>query len=180
MAKSPDIDEYHDMLQIDPVRLDDHLIEQPSIFHSVCDAYAVEQSVRDRAKEDVKLIYSELYLSIKKRMDKRGRKMTEAALEAEIRSHPKHAEVVNWLLEVDGNLARWGALKDAFAQRQYMLRDMVGLHVTGYFVDSSVSDRQVYGERRRALGRERLARGRERLGGKKKSGKGKSKRKERS
>ena len=148
-----DIAELRTYLQIDKLALDDEVVRQPSLFYEVSEAYAEAAAERDMLKEHLAGIDAEL----DKRFRKEGEKATEGKIKAQIQSYKAHQEAFDEWLEAKKQADKLQALKDAFQQRSYMLRDLVSLHNANYFEESSLKttanqDRVVYHQRRARLG----------------------------
>lgn len=160
MTKPFMIAEFRTYLSIDKNALDDEVIRHPSLLYEVSEAYVQAAAIRDELKEHIATIDAGLDATIRNALT--GGKFTEAGVKAEIQTDPKHTKAFKTYLEAKKQADLLLALKDAFQQRSYMLRDLVQLHVTGYFQDTSVktdarTDDYVYQQRR-----DRLARARDR------------------
>ena len=150
-----------DGLRIDRDSLDEELIHQPSLFYEVGEAYARAVSVRDDLKE--RLSQTDARLNLELREDREG-KFTEAMVMSEIQGNREHKEAVRSYLVAKEEAERLLALKEAFSQRAYILKDLCGLYVAGYFGDVSVCGRSAteMRERQGEEGRERMRLKRER------------------
>jgi len=126
------IDEFRAYLAIDKHRLDEELMAQPGLFFKVSDEYALACADRDTAKDDLARLTAEIYPKVKANLEKAG-KATEAAIQAGIALDKKHQAAV----KVYSDARYWAdltlALKEAFIQRSYMLREMAHLFSANYF-----------------------------------------------
>lgn len=153
--------EFRRYLQIDKLALDDEIIRQPSLFFEVSEAYAEAAVDRDGLKEY--LITIDAQLDAKIRAELGDAKATEAMIKGRIQTDKEHQSAVNDWLTAKAKADQLGALKEAFQQRSYMLRDLVSLHTANYFEQSAIrsdaaSDAVVYSKRRARLAAAREAR----------------------
>lgn len=132
----------NDMLLIDQHALDRELIRQAHTYHEIAIAYAEAVSKRDAAYENIKTVDANLYFHLRQTYEAEGTKITESLLSQKVLTHPEHtrAHGEHNLLKLEAD--KLMALKDAFGQRSYMLRDMVQLYTTGYFTENSVSGKE--------------------------------------
>lgn len=149
-----DINEFRAYLSIDKSSLDDEVIRQPSLFFEVSEAYVEAAAERDYAKEDLANIDAVLDSSIRKKLS--DKKPTEGAVKGLVQCSEEHSKAMRVYLEAKQLADKFAVLKDAFQQRSYMLRDLVSLHTSNYFQDSSVKitlqqDKSVYTQRRARL-----------------------------
>lgn len=148
-------------LEIDKHSLDDEIVKQPSLFFRASEAYVEAVAERDACKEELATIDAELDGKVRHDLDVAGDKITEAIVKNEIQSHKKHSAAFDTYMIAKTKADQLLALKEAFHQRGYMLRDLASLFVASYYENSSVqgnsrSDRAVYDRQR-----ERLATARE-------------------
>ncbi len=149
-----DIDELKSFLRIDKSSLDDELVQQPMLLWRVSEAYVQAAAQRDSLKEALGVVDAELDGVVRNQF--RDEKVTEALIKGQIQTNTKHKKAQEAYLKAVQEAALLSALKDAFSQRSYMLRDLVQLHVTGYFQESSVkgtneTDTFTYQQRRKRL-----------------------------
>ncbi len=130
-----DVDEYRQHLLIDKDTLDENISVQPDLFFRVSTAYALACSKRDQAKEDLKQSDAELDLDIRHELQENEIKFTEGKIANLITSHERHVEAAGVYLDTCEEANILGALKDAFSQRSYMLRELVELYTVGYYAD---------------------------------------------
>ena len=117
--------EYRARLRIDRTDLDGCLMEQPELYYHVSEAHALAVAARDRAKLD----YEE---SVAKHDDK---VRSRAAEEGERMTDTRTAHRVSLVSEVQALHRKWLvararveellALKEAFQQRSFMLKELV-------------------------------------------------------
>ena len=151
-----DIRAYEKLLKIDKNALDDAIIQQSEIYYHICRDYAQAVSIRDEAKEDLSSVDAELSLAIRKIAEDKGTKVTESSIASSIQIHSNHEEAVYKLLEAGRNVDLLFAMKNAFSQRSYMLRELVALFISGYYMDSSRGETTTKPERRRQIDQKRI------------------------
>ena len=132
-----EMEEYHELLQIDRNALDENLVEQADIFHRISNEYALAVSRKDEANENLKQTDARLNLEIREQLESDGKKATEKVVESEVLNHKDHIDAANSYLEAKHRADSFAALKDAFQQRSYMLREVIELYISGYFVSES-------------------------------------------
>ena len=157
-----DIDEFRKYLKIDKLSLDDEVERQPSLFYEVSEAYAEAVGERDDDKETLAIIDAELDAQARNSKEK----ITEAQVKSYIQTNSEHQIAFDTWLESKKLADRLGALKEAFQQRSYMLRDLVSLHNSNYFEESSLrsnasEDKLVYNKQRVRLANARENRNRD-------------------
>jgi len=150
------IKELQGYLEIDKLALDDEIVKQPSLFFKASEAYVEAVAERDACKEELSTIDAELDGEIRERLEKRGDKTTEAIVKNEIQTEKRHSAAFDTYILAKTRADRLLALKEAFQQRGYMLRDLASLYVANYYESSSVqgnsrSDAAVYNRQRERL-----------------------------
>lgn len=130
--------DYDQELKIDRHALDDALAEQPVVFARVAQDCALAISERDHAKEDLEVTRAEVSLDVRQRLEQEGTKSTEAVVAAQIELDRRYREAMKVLLETKAAADRLAAIKEAFAQRAFALKDLCGLYVAGYWGTDSV------------------------------------------
>lgn len=106
------------------------LIDQPGAFYRVAAAYTRAAAQRDAAKLDLEDGSAKLALDIRVAAVKAEEKMTEAQLQQKLQIAPKIQELNRGFLKAKTEADDWLALKEAFHQRSFMLRELVSLYVT--------------------------------------------------
>lgn len=135
-----DIEELRGYLEIDKHNLDQEIKQQPSLFFKVSDAYVRAAARRDFLKEEIARTQSRLYSKYRRKFEKSGTKATEAQVNASVQTDDEYTAAVDKHIKARENADSFQALKEAFHQRSYMLRDLVALHVAGYYERASVAD----------------------------------------
>ena len=144
--------EFRKYLLIDKLALDTEIVRQPSLFFEVSEAFAEAVALRDAAKEELANVDADLDSKARKGKEK----ITEGQVKSFINASEDHTDCVATWLDAKKEADRLGALKEAFHQRSYMLRDLVSLHNANYFEETSVrsnasQDSLVYNARRARL-----------------------------
>lgn len=153
------IEEFRNYLEIDKNSLDDEVVQHPSLFFRVSEAYVEAAAVRDIAKEELATVDAELDRQIRENFE--GEKITEATIKNQIQTHKAHKAAMDAYLTAKHNADLLGVLKEAFSVKGYMVRDLCSLAVANYFESTSIrseqTDQTVY-----KANRARLAEARER------------------
>jgi hypothetical protein len=131
-----------DILLINQNALDQELIQQAQTYFEIAEAYAEAASKRDSASEAIKTCDADLYFLLRQQYESGGTKVTESLLTQKVLSHPEHMKAHTFYNHSKLEADRLAALKDAFGQRAYMLRDLVQLYTTGYFTETSVTGKE--------------------------------------
>lgn len=154
---------YSGYLRIDEHELDRDIKQQPERFYVVAEALAIAISKRDEAKKALTELEAELDEETRRTAKKAGDKITEREIASDIRRQPEFIEAGNVVLSLSRAVAQLGALKEAFEQRRYMLREMAGTYASGYWGDlMSNSGRSSKRDRDAELAREDQANARKR------------------
>lgn len=134
------LDELRGHLNIDKHALDDEIQQQPSLFFKISEAYVNAASRRDFLKEEVARVDADLSAKHRRRIEKSGARATDAATTSAVAADPKHQKAVDAHIDARQKADQLLALKEAFHQRSYMLRDLVALHVANYYERTAVTD----------------------------------------
>lgn len=147
-----DINEFKSYLKIDKARLDDELVHQAELYYAVSEAHANAVGKRDTAKESMAAIDAELDAEIRAN----GDKLTEAQVKSKVQAHDEHKQIADdWLL-AKAEAEKLAALKEAFQQRGYLIRDLCQLYINNYYSEQAVkhdadTDRLIYRQRRERI-----------------------------
>ena len=159
------INELQGYLEIDKHALDDEIVKQPTLFFKASEAFAEAVAERDACKEELATVDAELDGEVRHRLETRGDKVTEAIVKNEIQTHKKHGPAFDTYILAKTRADKLQALKEAFQQRGYMLRDLASLFVASYYDNSSIqgnskTDAAVYNRHRQRLADARDSRNR--------------------
>jgi len=123
------LDRYKEFLAIDKDALDDCLIEQPECFYHVARSLVLASSDRDAAKLAFEELQAKLDQDLRAKAIAAEEKMTESALQNKLRTLPAVQDSQRTYLEARQAADEWLALKEAFSQRSFMLRELVALYI---------------------------------------------------
>jgi hypothetical protein len=161
---------YDAKIKIDRDDLDGELVRQPSLFLEVAQDYAQAVSVRDGLKEALESTRASVDLRIRKQVAEMDRKVTEATIKAEVETERVYAKAVRAYLTAKEAADQLLAVREAFGQRAFVLKDLCVLWVAGYYSTSAVKGKDpasvqdaAYERRRATMAQARVKRGRERL-----------------
>jgi GDP-D-mannose dehydratase len=154
--------DYSREIAIDRNDLDTELVKQPSLFLEVAQEYAQAISVRDSLKEAIDVARARVELRIRREAAEEDRKITEAGVKAEVELDKTYRRAMEAWLTAKEAADQLAAAKEAFAQRAFVLKDLCGLYVAGYFSTTSVRGRDAtdvqqenYENRRKEMARQR-------------------------
>lgn len=154
-----DVEEFRKYLVIDKNALDDEVIQQPTLVCKVAEAYVEAAALRDACKEAVATIDAQIDVGVREELE--GEKITETIVRNRVQTHQAHKEAWDAYLTAKYEADVLGALKDAFVNRGFMLRDMVQLAVIGYFDVSSIKGTKAASDFAYHMKREILAKARD-------------------
>ena len=123
------IDELRDRLRIDRDELDISLEEQPELYYHVAQAHAHAVAEADAARLDRDEVVAKLDARIRKTFEAKGEKFTETKLSQELSLLPEAQEARRARVRAGEKVNDWQALKDAYHQRSFMLRELVALYI---------------------------------------------------
>jgi hypothetical protein len=157
--------DFEKRIKIDQDALNDELVAQPELFLATSKAYVAAVSERDAAKTRLDEVRAAAYFRVREHIEASGDKATEAAVAARVELDDKYRKAVAIHLKARQVAAEAEAVKEAFGQRGYVLKDLAALYIAGYYVASSVSgpasrevQRQDYEEKRAVIAKQRRAR----------------------
>mgnify|MGYP000851123704 FL=1 len=125
-------------LKIDKHDLDNEVTRHSDLLHTALEAHAHAVNLRDAAKNKVEELYAELSLKYRRDADNSGIKMTEDRIKQSVLVDKQYKDVQNDLLLLKLDCDKLAALKDAYTSRGYMLRELAGLWIGGYFSNRSI------------------------------------------
>jgi len=132
------VDELRDFLKIDKHSLDNEIVEQPQLFFKISEAHVNAIAHRDWCKEEVSRVDADLAGAHRRKIEKTGARATDAAVSAAVAADPQHQAAVDAHMKARTDADLLGALKEAFSQRSYMLRDLAALAIANYYEKSSI------------------------------------------
>lgn len=116
--------EYREKLKIDEDDLDACLVEQAELFLHVAEALVEANAARDTLKLQLEEVTAELDRDIRARAAAADEKITEAGIQNQLRTLPRIRDLRQDFVEAGAECERWGALKDSYRERSFMLREL--------------------------------------------------------
>lgn len=141
MRQPVDIDEFQKYLIIDKNSLDEELEKQPILLFEICRATSEAISLRDSEKQRLEVIDASINEDLRQEAFRTNTKITEAKLAAAVLLDHRHTQTYADYSEARKEADLWIALKEAFIQKGFALRELVELYLSGYFATSSVKER---------------------------------------
>jgi len=126
-AEGPNVLDFRDRLSINPDNLNEGLEEQSGLYYDVANAYAEAVAQRDAIKLDLEEKSAEIDQATRKKAEAEEAKITEAGVQQAIRMHKDIQALQRTFLDAKAAADSWGAMKEAFQQRSFMLREIVQL-----------------------------------------------------
>jgi len=120
---------------IDKHRLDVCLAEQPTLFLEASDQVTAARSKLDYCREALKVVDARLSVEFRST----GEKTTERGIESQILLDRLHTAAFTAVMDAESEYNSWMVLKDTIHQRGYVLKDLAGLYVAGYFQNATAS-----------------------------------------
>ena len=133
------VEEYRDCLAIDRDNLEGCLVEHAQMFFSISLKAVEAGSERDAAKLNVEQLQAELDGTTREELARNDGKVTETMVSNSIKSEPKMQKAQNKLQSAKVKAEQWAALKEAFYQRGYMMRELVQLTLKSMVMDNDVA-----------------------------------------
>lgn len=156
------IAEMQEGLRIDKNGLDEALIAQVQLFSSVSEKLTWEISIRDAAKDSLRVIEAEVDEVIRSDAAEEGTKITESAIASQVRMHKDVREATAKLNVLNLNVGLLSSLKESYLQRSYALKELVALYLASYYGDGSAGRMPDAGTRRAEQNRREMLEERER------------------
>lgn len=152
-------------LAIDKSVLDDEVIRQPVLFYTISEMLTDALADKDGAKENMAVIDADLDNEGRRVLAKKFDKVTETMVKNYVQTHLDHEKAFDEYLDAKTKSDKLLALKEAFQQRSYMLRDLVSLYSANYYEDASVKPTKAQEASHYAANRNRMANARSARGG---------------
>jgi uncharacterized protein (DUF1778 family) len=147
-------------IKIDKNDLDTEVVQLPDLFYQISERLALTVSQRDAAKEEVKIVESEVDEVIRAEAAEAERKVTEGSIKAAITAHRDVITVKRALSILESQVLQLSALRDAYSKKADMLKLMTSLYASGYFITGTASNVKSaqYDDNRDRLNKERVRR----------------------
>jgi uncharacterized protein YecT (DUF1311 family) len=136
------LDELKQELKIDKSCLDDEVIRQPVLFYTVSEQLTEAVAERDAAKEEMNVVDAELNAHYRTKLAKTASRVTDNLVTSHVQTDKRHEKAFMVWIEAKTKADKLQALKEAFQQRSYMLRDLVSLYSTNYYENASLKPSQ--------------------------------------
>lgn len=133
--------EHEQYLIIDKHDLERSCREQPNVFYSVARELALAVSRRDAAKQNIQIVEGKVDGNVRRIAQRKGEKITEREVDAKKRNDSEYVEAMTLYMRLNHAVNILSALKEAFQQRSYVLKEMVTLYVQEYYGDPINSSR---------------------------------------
>lgn len=124
------LSELENSLTIDRDDLDTCLVEQPGSFYHVAEQVASANARRDTAKLELEEVMAVEDGRFRTLLAQNEEKATEGGIANHLRTLDNIKSLQRELLAARTEADRWQALKEAFQQRSFMLRELVALHLS--------------------------------------------------
>lgn len=131
-----DLEDLENELRIDEHALEESLRDQPHHFYRVSKALALEISRRDAAKQALADAEAEADLAFRKDAVENERKFNEGEVRATVQTDGGVVRARDRLNALAESVGKLSALKEAFQQRSYALKDLAGLYIANYYTAS--------------------------------------------
>lgn len=154
-----DLQELQANLAIDKSMLDDEVIRQPVLFYTVSEMLTIALAERDAAKEELTSVDADLdaFWRNKFGKDKSIGRVTDKMITSAVQTSPGHEKAFSDYLKAKTWADKLLALKEAFQQRSYMLRDLVALYSANYYEDTSMKPSKAQEMAHYSANRQRMA-----------------------
>lgn len=124
---------YENDLKINKHDLDNEWINQPFLQMKYVRLAAEAETKMRKKKEHLEITKASLYLQIRAMKETTKQKVTEAILDAEIKTSPEYSNVFEEYLETLEIYKILSGAVEAFQQRKSSLENMVKLYLNNYF-----------------------------------------------
>lgn len=130
---------FQDDLQIDPNQLDVEAGMQAELFYKWAEKSVQARKDHDKAKFDLEVCTARLSGQARVDPDSFGiTKVTEAAIDVAVKTHPDYTEAYEEFLSCKANMALMDKATEAMEQRKRMIEVLITLHGQQYFAGPSV------------------------------------------
>jgi len=127
---------YEEELKINSGKIEEALVDHANLFMKYAELHANAIKEKDRLKQRLELIYSELDAELRSNYQSYfARKPTENQIKNWISVHPKYTKAQGLYAESCHDVNITAGAKEAFSQRRYILGHIVSMKLTGIFAD---------------------------------------------
>ena len=127
-------------LKFNPHALDTAILQQSFLYQKVQEYYANSISDRDLAKKQLEEDYAKVSLRIREQSSLEGKKLTEDLVKQLTLLDPDYQESTSVWLDAKLDSELWGALKESYSSRGFMIKTMAQLWIASYFSNTTVRD----------------------------------------
>lgn len=120
-------------LAIDEHALNEGVVAQPELFYKVSQQLALQISLRDDAKHTLEVVEAEVDQTIRLVHRKEETKVTENEIRANVATHRDTLAATKELSKYNRRVGELSALKEAFNQRNFMLKGLIDLYIGNYY-----------------------------------------------
>lgn len=140
------IEYYVGQLAIDKFNLDSCIEMQAGLFNEIAVELAEAISQRDFLKKDYEDVQAEVGAEVRMEAKTSNNKMTDKAVCECIAEDKDVKQAYSDFLDSKRMVDLWSSLKESFLQRSYMIKELAGLYIAGYFADKSFVSAEYAGE----------------------------------
>ena len=137
-------EEFHPDIAINKDDLDGEWIKQAGLYDQYATAYAKKLAEKDHCWLSKRTLKAKLYKETKEQFELDGKKITEAALDAELRSKVEYQEISVKLIELEEEVNLLDAKKWALVAKKDALDHIDDINVanTGKRINEAVENKQ--------------------------------------
>lgn len=132
--------ELSEELKFNPHSLDTAILQQSALYQKVQEYYVNSSSDRDALKKLLEEEYAKVSLRIREQANTEGKKLTEDLVKQMTLLDSDYQEVTSAWLEAKMDSELWGALKESYSSRGFMIKTMAQLWIASYFSNTTVRD----------------------------------------
>lgn len=122
-------------LQIDENAMEEALLAQPDSYYKVSKRLALVISRRDAAKQELAEVEARADAKIRRDAELAEEKITEREVKSQKRLDTDVKTAGSNVLTLNYHVGELTALKEAFQQRSYALKELVALYIANYYGD---------------------------------------------
>lgn len=120
---------YYSLLRINRDKIDDEVAGHAENYHKVAELHVLAVADYDAIKQELDDATAEEDAEIRAGLMEESKKVTETAIKQKIREIPRIQKLSRELLDAKFEMDRCAVLKESFAQRSYMLKELTGLYI---------------------------------------------------
>lgn len=120
--------------------LDNVVLEHSSLYFAVSEQYAIACSLRDEAKKELEESYAKNSLRIRDQLADEGKKATEDLVKQLTLLDDDYKEATSNYLNRKLKADLWGALRESYSSRGYMIKEIAELWRASYFSTTAITD----------------------------------------